>query len=509
MNNATNNLNSEPRPASTTTSNAAYTTYAASTYNYNIVKEIPASIFRAYDIRGVVGETFTPNNIYTIGIAIGCEALARGEHTIAVGRDGRLSGPELSRALQQGIAVSGCNVIDIGMVTTPMLYYAANTLNTRSGVMLTGSHNPPEYNGIKIVLNGEALYEATITKLYQRIIDSDLPCATTAAAVHAGTIEQRSITDSYVQRIVSDIKLMPTQQPLKRPLKVVIDCGNGVGGLVAPHIFRELGCTVFELFCDVDGNFPNHHPDPAVEKNLQDLIAAVKQHEADIGFAFDGDADRVGVITNKGEIIAADRLLMLFALDILTRHPNAIIPFDVKCTRHISTQVALHGGKPLMVQTGHSLVKAKMKQVGALIAGELSGHIFFKERWYGFDDGVYSAVRYAELLAQNTRTCSEMFAALPNSVNTPELKLPVAEEKKSALMHDIVAKMQFGDDATITTIDGVRADFKDGFGLIRQSNTTPYLIMRFEGDTQEALQRITELFRTQLLKVDANLRLPF
>ena len=463
--------------------------------NYKITTTVPLSIFRAYDIRGIVDDTFTPDNIYTIGVAIGSEALDRGEHTIALGRDGRLSGPTLSQALQAGIAASGCNVINIGMVTTPILYYAANTLNTRSGVMLTGSHNPPEYNGIKIVIGGEALYEDAITKLHQRIVSGDFRRG-------KGLIEEQSIIDDYIKRIVGDIKLA-------HPMKVILDCGNGVGGIVAPRIFRELGCEVIELFCKVDGNFPNHHPDPSVPKNLQALIAAIKQHKADVGFAFDGDADRVGVVTNAGEIIASDRLLMFFALDILTRYPNAIIPYDVKCTRHLATQIALHGGQPLMMQTGHSLIKAKMKQVGAPIAGELSGHMFFKERWYGFDDGVYTATRCAELLSKDQRSCDAVFAALPNSVTTSELKIPVDETKKFALMQKIVSELQFGKEAKITTIDGVRADFDNGFGLIRASNTTPYLIVCCEGEDAASLKYIMDLFKTKLLAVDSTLQLPF
>lgn len=470
------------------------------TQAYRAVPRIPSSIFRAYDIRGIVDKTLTPDFVYTIGIAIGSEALARGEHAIIVGRDGRLSGPQLAHALQAGIAASGCNVTDIGMVTTPVLYYAASTLNTSSGVMLTGSHNPPEYNGIKIVLAGETLCEEAIKQLYERIISRRLARADLVGK--PGNIEQRDIIDDYLKRIVSDTKLA-------RPLKVVIDCGNGVGGLIAPRLFREMGCTVVELFCEVDGNFPNHHPDPSEEKNLQDLIAAVKKHNADVGFAFDGDADRVGIVTNKGEIIAADRLLMFFALDILTRHHLAVIPYDVKCSRRLAEQISKHGGQPLMTQTGHSLVKAKMKKVGALIAGEFSGHIFFKERWYGFDDGVYSAVRLAELLAKSKDSLSKIFAELPNSVTTPELKLPIAEGKKFALMKSIEGKIDFGDKAKIITIDGVRADFKDGFGIIRASNTTPFLVMRFEGDTEEALQRIKNVFKKQLLAVDASLQLPF
>jgi phosphomannomutase / phosphoglucomutase len=470
------------------------TTTTTNSANYQTVINIPQTIFRAYDIRGIVGKEFTPNNIYTIGLAIGSEALERGEHTIAIGRDGRTSGPELSASLQAGIIASGCNVIDVGMVTTPVLYFATNTLNTRSGVMLTGSHNPPEYNGLKIVIGGETLYEDAITKLYRRIINRDFKQG-------KGSTENVSVIDNYVKRVVSDIKL-------KRKLKVIIDCGNGVGGIVAPQLFRELGCEVIELFCEVDGTFPNHHPDPSDPKNLRDIITAIKQHKADVGLAFDGDADRVGVITNKGEIISADRLLMFCVIDMLKRHPNAVIPFDVKCTRHLAEQIKAHGGQPLMWKTGHSLIKAKMKQLGSPIAGELSGHMFFKERWYGFDDGVYAAARCVELLTQDPRSSSEVFAEIPNSVATPELKAPVAEDKKFPLMKEIVEKVRFGNEATISTVDGLRADFKDGFGLVRASNTSPFLVLRFEGDDEAALQRITAAFKQQLLAIEPTLQLP-
>lgn len=463
--------------------------------SYNIVNNIPLDIFRAYDIRGIVGKTFTADNIYTIGMAIGSEAIERGEHTIIIGRDGRLSGPELSKALKAGIAATGCNVIDIGAVTTPILYFATNTLSTKSGVMLTGSHNPPDYNGLKIVLGGETLFETAITNLHTRITTNNFKHG------NGVTSENKNLIDNYTQRVTSDIKLA-------RPLKVVIDCGNGIGGLVAPNLFRKLGCEVIELFCEIDGTFPNHHPDPSVEKNLQDLIKSVQANKANVGLAFDGDADRVGVITDQGKMITPDRLLMFFALDILQRNPHAPIPFDVKCSRHLGEQIAQHGGIPLMGQTGHSLVKAKMKETGAPIAGEFSGHIFFKERWYGFDDGIYSAARLVELLAKDNRSSNTIFAALPDSVNTPELKIPVADDQKFAFMQKFITNARF-ENAKITTIDGLRVDFKDGFGLARPSNTTPYIILRFEGDDQAAIKRIQEMFRKQLLALDATLQLPF
>lgn len=461
--------------------------------NYNIVNTIPEEIFRAYDIRGIVNESFTPDNIYTIGLAIGSEAIDRGKNVIAIGRDGRLSGPELLQAMEDGILASGCNVINVGEVTTPILYYAATNIESQSGAMLSGSHNPPNYNGIKIVIGGGTLYGAEIQKLYHRIITKDFKFG-------KGIREDAPIIDDYMQRIASDIKL-------SKQLNVVIDCGNGVGGIVAPKLFRMLGCNVTELYCEVDGNFPNHQPDPAVPENLKDLIALVKAKQADVGLAFDGDADRVGIVTEKGEIIAADRLLMLLAIDFLSRHPGITIPFDVKCTRHLAEQISKHNGVPLMCKTGHSLIKAKMKELGALLGGELSGHIFIKERWFGFDDGIYVAARFLEILASGTESCSEIFAKLPNSVNTPELKISVTEEQKFLLMEKLVQEAKFPG-GHITTIDGLRVDYADSFGLVRPSNTSPYLTMRFEGDTAESLERIKKLFREQLLLIDPTLKLP-
>lgn len=466
-------------------------------YNYQIVKDIPKTIFRAYDIRGIVDETFTPNTIFTIGIAIGSEARSRGEESIIVGRDGRISSPSLSKALIAGMRASGCNVVDLGMVTTPILYFAVATAAVHhSGVMLTGSHNPPNHNGIKIVLGGETLYGESILKLHQRIIKQDFSKGS------GGLLENNTIIDDYIKRITSDVKL-------KRSLRVVIDCGHGVGSIVAPRLFRTLGCEVSELFCNVDGTFPDHHPDPSLKENLQDLIAAVKAQHADVGFAFDGDADRVGVVTNNGDIIAADRLLMFLATDVLARHPNAVIVFDVKCTRNLAKYVAAHGGQPSMGPTGHSLVKARMKQMDAELAGEFSGHIFFKDRWYGFDDGIYTAVRTAELLAEANQSSGEIFNALPLTVSTDELKLPVTEDKKFALMDKISKNFSFGKDTQLTTVDGLRADFNDGFGLVRPSNTTAYLIFRFEGDNDAALKRIMGEFKTQLLALDPTLPVPF
>jgi phosphomannomutase/phosphoglucomutase len=461
--------------------------------NYKIVNSIPKEIFRAYDIRGIVNESFTPDNIYTIGLAVGSETIERGKNIIAIGRDGRLSGAELLQAMEAGILASGCNVVNVDEVTTPVLYYAAAIMESQSGAMLSGSHNPPNYNGIKVVIGGETLYYEAIQKLYQRIVTQDFKFG-------AGKSEKIEVVEDYIHRIVSDIKL-------SRKLKVVIDCGNGVGGIVAPKLFQMLGSEVTELYCEVDGNFPNHQPDPSVPANLKDLVSLVKTKQADVGLAFDGDADRIGVVTEKGEIIAADRLLMLFAIDCLSRHPGTTIIFDVKCTRHLAEQIAMHGGVPLMYKTGHSLIKSKMKEIGSLLAGEMSGHMFIKERWFGFDDGIYVAARFLEMLASGKKSCSEIFAELPNSISTPELKIAIAEKQKFLFMEKLVASAKFPG-GEVNKIDGLRVDYKDGFGLVRPSNTTPCLIMRFEGDTAIALNRIQSIFKEQLLLSDPTLQLP-
>jgi phosphomannomutase/phosphoglucomutase len=462
--------------------------------SFAIPDAISPSIFRAYDIRGIVDETLTPDAVYAIGLAIGSAAQAKGEREVIIARDGRLSGPTLIIALSKGLQDSGCAVIDIGAVPTPVLYFAANTLGTSSGVMLTGSHNPPNYNGLKIVLNGETLADKDIYALYERIQARNFTSGN-------GNVKKIDIVPAYIARIAQDVKL-------QRPLRVVVDCGNGIAGGVAPQLLRALGCEVIELFCEVDGHFPNHHPDPSVPENLQDLIAAVQKQQADVGLAFDGDGDRLGVVTNCGEIIWPDRQLMLYAIDVLSRHPNAEIIYDVKSTRYLETVIKQHHGRPLMWKTGHSLVKAKLRETGALLAGEMSGHVFFKERWYGFDDGLYTAARLLEILSRNKQSASELFATLPNSINTPELKLPISEEYKFIFMENFKTQARFNG-ATLTTIDGLRADFANGWGLIRPSNTSPYLILRFEADTQESLAHIQALFREQLLALDKNLALPF
>ena len=456
--------------------------------------QLPASIFRAYDIRGVVGDTLTNDTAYWIGRAVGSQSLAQGEPNVSVGRDGRLSGPELVQHLIQGLVDSGCSVSDVGMVPTPVLYYAANVLAGKSGVMLTGSHNPPDYNGFKIVIAGDTLANEQIQALRQRIETNDL-------SEGVGQAEQVDVLESYFKRIRDDIALA-------KPLRVVVDCGNGVAGVIAPQLIESLGCKVIPLFCDVDGNFPNHHPDPGKLENLEDLIAKVKSENADLGLAFDGDGDRVGVVTNAGTVVFPDRLLMLFAKDVVSRNPGADIIFDVKCTRRLTPLISGYGGRPVMWKTGHSLIKKKMKETGALLAGEMSGHIFFKERWYGFDDGIYSAVRLLEILSQDKRSAEQVFSAFPNDLSTPEINIKVTEESKFTIIDALHRDAHWGE-ANITTLDGVRVDYPKGWGLVRASNTTPVLVLRFEAESEEELKRIQEVFRAQLYTVAPDLTLPF
>lgn len=455
---------------------------------------IPHEIFKAYDIRGIVGKTVTAENVEKIGHAIGSEARSKNLPTIAIGRDGRLSGKELSQALARGIQKSGTNVVDVGMVATPMLYYAAHELCQYSGVMVTGSHNPPEYNGFKIVLGGTTLAADTIQALRIRIENNDLTSGN-------GQYSEHNIVEAYIKRITSTIKLT-------RSMKVIIDCGNGVAGAFAPTLYRGLGCEVTELFCEVDGTFPNHHPDPSVPKNLQDLIQKLKTSDAEIGLAFDGDGDRLGVVTKKGQIINADRQLMLFAADVLSKNPGAEIIFDVKCTRNLAPWIKKHGGIPTMWKTGHSFIKAKLIETKALLAGEMSGHLFFKERWYGFDDGLYAGARLLELLSRES-DISTAFDQLPDSLNTPELQIHTAEGENYALIAKLQKEAKFTNAQQIITIDGVRVEYSDGFGLARSSNTTPVIVLRFEADNEAALKRIQEDFRENIKKIKPDAQLPY
>ncbi|RKZ37988.1 MAG: phosphomannomutase/phosphoglucomutase [Gammaproteobacteria bacterium] len=457
---------------------------------------LPESIFRAYDIRGVVGETLTTANVERIGRAIGSEAIDRGQQTIIVACDGRTSGPDLVEALVTGIRASGRDVIDVGRVPTPVLYFATHFLNTGSGVMVTGSHNPPQYNGLKIMLGGETLFGNAIMSLRERIEKGDL-------ADGEGTVQSMEVVDDYVRRITEDIPVA-----LGGSLKIVVDCGNGIAGAVAPKVLKALGHDVVELYCDVDGSFPNHHPDPSQPDNLQDLIRTVQAEGADLGYAFDGDGDRLGVVDGKGNILWPDRQMMLYARDVISRNAGATIVFDVKCTSRLPKVIEKLGGKPLMWKTGHSFIKNKMKETGALLAGEMSGHIFFKERWFGFDDAIYAAARLTEILVGLKQPPADIFAKLPTGVSTPELRLDLEEGKHMAFMERLLAEAQFADGKP-TTIDGLRVDFADGWGLVRASNTTPCLVLRFEGDNAEALNRIQEGFRGVLLGLDPDLNLPF
>ncbi|HEY6544072.1 MAG TPA: phosphomannomutase/phosphoglucomutase [Dokdonella sp.] len=460
------------------------------------VVDVDASIFRAYDIRGVVGDTLTQGVARLIGRAIGSEARDRGLSEIVVGRDGRLSGPDLVAALIAGLRSTGIDVIDIGAAPTPVTYYAGYHLRTGSGISVTGSHNPPDYNGFKIVLGGETLSEDAIQNLHRRIEAERFVDG-------MGGLQSIDVNQDYIRRITDDIQI-------ERKLKVVVDCGNGIPGAIAPAVLEGIGCEVIPLYCDVDGTFPNHHPDPSDLANLQDLIVSVKQVGADLGLAFDGDGDRLGVVTPSGEVIFPDRLLMLFAIDILTRNPGATIIYDVKCTGHLQPLVLQHGGSPLMWRTGHSLIKAKMRETDAALAGEMSGHFFFGERWYGFDDGIYAAARLMEILAGDIeeRTPEQVFATLPKGVSTPELKIPMREGEHYRFIDQFRARAKF-EGARLTLIDGVRADWPDGWGLVRASNTTPVLVLRFDADSAAALARIQDEFRRQLLALDSSLPLPF
>jgi len=459
------------------------------------MSDVPASIFRAYDIRGIVGKTLTPETVQLIGKALGSEAAARGETTLVVARDGRTSGPTMVEALKKGILETGRDVIDIGMVPTPTLYYAAMQIEgTNSGIMVTGSHNPPDYNGFKCVLAGETLHGEAITNLYRRIVEADFKQG-------QGFEKNHDIKDEYINTILKSVQL-------KRPLKVVVDTGNGVAGELAPRLMKELGCEVIPLFTEIDGTFPNHHPDPGKPENLKDLIANVQSNQADLGLGFDGDGDRVGVITPSGKLIYPDHLMMAFAEDLISRNPGAKIIYDVKCTGNLGKVIRTAGGEPEMWQTGHSLIKARMKETGALLAGEMSGHIFFKERWLGFDDGLYAAARLLEILAAQDLDADAFFSHYPQDLSTPEINVAVTDESKFDLVQRLAQEGDFGNGQK-TTLDGIRVDYEDGWGLCRASNTTPVLVLRFEGKTPEALERISNTFRVALTKIDASLELNF
>jgi phosphomannomutase/phosphoglucomutase len=455
---------------------------------------IPPEIFKAYDIRGIVGRTLTPGIVEQIGRAIGSEARDRGRTKVAIGRDGRLSGPQLSAALAAGLQASGVDVIDVGQVATPMLYFAAHRFDTLSGVMVTGSHNPPEYNGLKMMLAGETLAGEAIQQLKARIGEGRL-------ASGAGGYRQADVREDYLRRILSDVKLA-------RPMRLVVDCGNGVAGATAPELYRRLGCEVVELFCEVDGNFPNHHPDPSHPENLRDVQNALAAGKGELGLAFDGDGDRLGVVTQSGKIIYPDRQLMLFAADVLGRNPGAEVIFDVKSTRNLFSWIRQHGGKPVMWKTGHSFIKQKLRESGAPLAGEMSGHVFFKERWYGFDDALYAGARLLEILSRE-KDPGAVLEALPDAVATPELHLKLAEGENYTLIEKLRQTAKFDGAREIITIDGLRVEYADGFGLARPSNTTPVVVLRFEADDAAALKRIQEDFRRVILAVKKDAALPF
>ena len=454
---------------------------------------IAPEIFKAYDIRGIVGKTLTVEAVRAIGQTLGSLALDQERDTIVVGRDGRLSGPALCGGLADGIRASGANVIDIGMVTTPMGYFAAQELKTQCSVMVTGSHNPPDYNGLKMVIAGGTLSGDEIQALRSRVEQGRM-------REGSGSIRSSDIAPAYLARVTSDVRLA-------RPVKIAVDCGNGVAGAYAPELFRKLGCEVIELFCEVDGNFPNHHPDPSQPKNLQDLVRCLATTDSELGLAFDGDGDRLGVVTKDGSIIYPDRQLMLFAADMLARNPGATVIYDVKSTRNLKPWIVEHGGVPLLWRTGHSLIKRKMKEEGALLAGEMSGHTFFKERWYGFDDGMYAGARLLEILSRE-RDPSAALRALPDSISTPEINVACGSDSPHDLIARLAASATFPGAVDVIRIDGLRVEYADGFGLARASNTTPVIVLRFEAETDAGLERIKGEFRRAFAAVLPSLKLP-
>ncbi|MFL9858138.1 phosphomannomutase/phosphoglucomutase [Paraburkholderia madseniana] len=463
---------------------------------------ISKSIFKAYDIRGVIGKTLDTDAARSIGLAFGSEVRAQGGDAVVVARDGRLSGPDLIQALSDGLRAAGVDVVNVGMVPTPVGYFAASVPLKLDGgerrvdscIVVTGSHNPPDYNGFKMVLRGAAIYGEQILALHQRIVDENFSAG-------SGTYTEYDIADAYLDRITSDVKLA-------RPIKIVVDTGNGVAGGLAPKLFKKLGCELVELFTEIDGNFPNHHPDPAHPENLQDVIRALKETDAEIGFAFDGDGDRLGVVTKDGQIIYPDRQLMLFAEEVLSRNKGAQIIYDVKCTRNLGKWIKEKGGEPLMWKTGHSLVKAKLRETGAPLAGEMSGHVFFKDRWYGFDDGLYTGARLLEILTR-VADPSKLLNSLPNSNSTPELQLKLEEGENFELIARLQQNATFTGADDVVKIDGLRVEYPDGFGLARSSNTTPVVVMRFEADSDAALKRIQEDFRRVIMAEKPDAKLPF
>lgn len=461
-----------------------------------MAETISRSIFKAYDIRGIVDKTLTEEVCEKVGMALGTLAQKKNVSHICVGRDGRLSGPRLQAALMKGIRKAGVGVYDIGAVPTPVLYFSTVYLKTGSGVAVTGSHNPPDYNGLKMMLADETLYGPAIQHIYEMIVNNEL-----YTAEKEGPYEQVDVVPAYMEKIFSDVKL-------SRPIKVVVDAGNGIAGPLAVDLLTRLGVEVQGLFTNVDGHFPNHHPDPSKLENLQDLKKALREGDAEIGIAYDGDGDRLGVVTKDGEVIFPDRQAMLFAGDILAHKPGAVIVHDVKCTRNIRPYVESRGGVCVMSRTGHSLIKAKMKEVNADFAGEMSGHIFFHDRWPGFDDGVYASTRLLEILTRSGDANAPL-KALPNAVSTPELQIPTEEGENVKLVERLKENAKFDDAQDIITIDGIRVEWKDGFALARPSNTTPVVVLRFEADTPEALTRIQNRFKEEILKVAPGAKLPF
>jgi phosphomannomutase/phosphoglucomutase len=466
-------------------------------HKFQFDKNIKQSIFRAYDIRGIVETELTPDAVFTIGLAFGSIAQEDGQHTVIIGRDARESSPSLFKALVTSLTQTGCDVIDIGLVPTPLLYFATHQLSSNTGIMITGSHNPIQYNGLKMVLNGITINTEAVQNLYRRICAGNFN-----KGVGQRTQSNRNIVQDYIQYVCQEVEL-------EKPLHVVVDAGNGVGALVGPELYRQLGCRVDELYCEIDGTFPNHHPDPTVPENLAMLKKIVQEKDADLGLAFDGDADRLGVVLKTGEIIWPDKQLMLFAKHVYPRYQGAPFVFDVKCSAGLSKIVRQYGGKPLMYRTGHSVLKQKMIEMNAPLSGELSGHIFFKDRWLGFDDGIYVGARLLEILSKEDKSVVQVFDEFPKTISTPELKVPIAEDKKASVLAKLKQAFSAQKDVKIVTIDGLRVEFNHGWGLVRASNTTPCFTLRFEADTEAHLDAIKALFRQMLHRADASLELPF
>ena len=452
---------------------------------YNSRVQINEHIFRANDIRGVAYEDLTEEVVHLLGRSLGSETLSRGIDELIIGRDGRVSSPEIMNWLSSGILSTGCNVIDIGIVTSPMFYHSTFELRASSGVIITGSHNPAEYNGFKIVFKNQSTSSDEILLLKRRILNGEFFSG-------EGKVDKAEIKESYINRIVESIKL-------SKSLDISIDCGNGAAGVVAKEVYERLGCNVIELYGDPDGLFPNHHPDPSKEENMLDLIDSVSKNNSAVGLAFDGDADRLGVVSPKGEMIYPDRQMILFSRQVLDSNPGGAVVFDVKCSKLLPDEISLLGGNPLICKTGHTFIKQKIRETSALLGGEMSGHIFFNDRWPGFDDGIYAGARMLEIIAKSED--KNVFESVPNMISTPEINIAAADDRKFEIVDRFIKDSKF-ENANTIDIDGIRVEFDKGWGLLRASNTSPFLVLRFEAETEEDLEEIKEMFYLNLRRIE-------